>query len=222
VLLLVVSAHRVTHPPESRPAPPAQKLVWVAPVPPPAPPQPAPGPAKPKLSAPIAYAAAPMSLGPARDWHDLLPQALALQAKGLAAPSFVVNNLDKDVVTLLVVRHLAILVAGCPPFDHDARQILWRDATATDGGALAAGWTERVARRAIVLPHALVDGISLTGNERVYLLISTDLDAAILAAQLAVADQRHVGLQALARTSGRIVLALGGVEFHIDDVDLSK
>lgn len=228
-LLLVVAMGRVAEPNQPEAAAPAQKIVWVAPVLPPskpATPAPvpaeAPVPAKPKVAPPTEYAAAPTSAAPARDWHELLPQALALQAKGLAAPSFVVNNLDKDIVTMLVSRRLAILVAGKPPFDRDARPVRWVNG-AVEGGALPQGWAQRVARRAIVLPHSWVEAVAPTNDDRVYLLISTDLDAAILAAQLAVAEQHRVGLQAVLRTYGRLLSSPDGtMTFQIDSVDLSR
>lgn len=214
VLILVASVRSATHMPQQQPPSASQNLVWVTPVTlaPPIPTLEAP-----KATKPIDYAAAPAGLAPARDWRELLPLALALQAQGINAPSFVIDNLDPQVVTMLVARHLAILVAGTPPFDRDARQVHWTEAGAIDVGLLAAGWTERVARRVIVLPRAWVSAVTLTADEQVFLLITTDLDAAILAAQIAVAEQRGVALPALARTHGRIVAAPQGlVEFKID------
>jgi hypothetical protein len=224
LLLLILMLGRSSAPqPSPRVTPSAQKLVWVAPVTavPPVTPVSA-TPSTPK-SKPVTYAAAPASITPARDWREMLPRALALQADGINAPSFVIDNLDPVIITTLVGRRLALLVAGRPPFDRDARQVLWAGARATESVPLPTGWTERVARRVVVLPREWMRGISLAGDEQVYLMISTDLDAAILAAQLAAADQRGVALKTLTRTHGRLLPAPDGLlDFRIDSVETSS
>lgn len=209
------SAPTVTTPAEQTP------MVWVAPVPPFTPPvKPAmTKPVPPAAAKPITYAAAVTSPQPGRDWRELLPRALALQAEGLNAPSFVIENLDVALVATLATRGLAVIVAGRPPF-AGARQVRWTGTGPRDVGALPAAWTQRVARRAIILPPEWVRTLALTPGEQVYLLISTDLDAAILASQLAAAEQRGVALGALVRTRGRLLPTGDGIlSFHIDAVD---
>lgn len=221
MLLLVLGVVRLPSTSASS-APTAKKppMVWVAP--PQLTPQEVPMPAKPVPPAtkPITYAAAPASVQPRRDWRDLLPRALALQAEGITAPSFVIDNLDIALVANLATRGLAVIVAGHPPF-AGARQVHWTGTGPSAVGALPAAWTQRVARRAIILPPEWVRSLALATGEEVYLLISTDLDAAILAAQLAAAEQRGVALGALMRTRGRLLPTPDGIlAFHIDAVDL--
>jgi hypothetical protein len=225
-LILVTVVRAPSRRPVRPPPPVDKKMVWVTPVAAPPPVQvdrPVLKVAAPvmKASKPIEYAAAPAGLKPSRDWKELLPRALALQAQGLNAPSFVIENLDVSLVATLAARGLAMIVAGRPPFDHDARQVHWTEAGPTDVGALPAAWTQHVARRAIVLPRAWVTTVMLAPEEQVYVLITTDLDAAILAAQLAAAEQRGVALSALVRTHGRLLPTADGIlAFHIDAVDL--
>ncbi len=224
LLLLILLLGRPSAPPVlPRVTPSAEKLVWVTPVPavPPVTPAP-PTPPTPKTK-PVTYAAAPTSITPARDWREMLPRALALQADGINAPSFVIDNLDPVIITTLVGRHLALLVAGRPPFDRDARQVLWAGANPTETAPLPSGWTQRVARRVVVLPREWTRGISLAADEQVYLMITTDLDAAILAAQLAVAEQRGLALKTLTRTHGRLLPAADGLlDFRIDSVETNS
>lgn len=225
MLLMVLGAVRS---PSASAVPPVRATnetkptVWVAPMAPPPPPQ-APAiqkPVSPSAAKLIAYAAGPRSMQPGRDWRQLLPRALMLQAEGLNAPSFVIENLDIALVATLATRGLAIIVAGRPPF-ADAREVRWTPAGPSDIAALPAAWTQRVARRAIILPPEWVRTLALAPGEQVYLLISTDLDAAILAAQLAAAERRGVALSALARTRGRLLPTTDGIlVFYVDTVDL--
>jgi len=222
LILGIVRLPSTTTAPPVTPTTDKKPMVWVAPVPPPTPPvEPAvTKPVPPVAAKPIAYAAAPTNVQPGRDWRELLPRALALQAEGLNAPSFVIENLDIALVATLATRGLAVIVAGRPPF-AGARQVRWTGAGPGEVGALPAAWTQRVARRAIILPAEWVRALSLTPGEQVYLLISTDLDAAILASQLAAAEQRGVALDALVRTRGRLVPTSDGIlTFHIHAVDL--
>lgn len=220
VLLMLGVVRLPSRPVPARPPVPPTPIVWMAPAPPPAPPVERPAP--PVAAKPITYAAAPPGTKPGRDWRELLPRALALQTEGLNAPSFVIENLDVALVGTLATRGLAVIVAGRPPF-VDARQVRWTATGPTDAGALPPAWTQRVARRAIILPRDWVRTLTLAPGEQVYLLISTDLDAAILAAQLAAAEQRGVALGALLRTRGRLLPTADGIlGFHIDAVDLQS
>src|SRR5258708_1345493 len=88
VLILVTVVRAPSRRPLRPTSPSDKKMVWVTPVAPP----PTVQIDRPVLKAaapaskPIAYAAAPAGLKPSRDWKELLPRALALQAQGLAAP----------------------------------------------------------------------------------------------------------------------------------------
>lgn len=208
------------------PAPePEKRVVWVqTAVPPVPPPQPAPQEQVTVAPKPIAYAAAPIDRSLAvATWREQLPRALALQAQGINAPSFVVENLDIGVITTLMSRNLVMLVAGRPPFDQRSRWIRTSGGGFVDAGAPPDGWAGRVARRTVVVPRSWVGDIPLSGDDEVYMFLTTNLDVAILAAQLAVAEERGVTLQALARTHGRLMTTVDGVmAFQIDTVDLTR
>lgn len=210
--------------PEPVPASPRSRVVWVSPVEPTpkATVRPRPERRAETPRAPIDYAAA--SAGAKQPgWREQLPRALALQSEGVDAPSFVIENLDRELVSVLTSRRLALVVAGRPPFDRGARQVRWTAQGSGDLQPLPASWTRQVARRAIVLPRPWIERLQLAPGEEVYMLITTDLDAAILAAQLAAAEERGLPLKALLRTRGRLVESEdGGISFRVDAVDLQS
>jgi hypothetical protein len=202
-------------PPPNHPAPNPEKLVWTPP-----PVMPVVTPAIPK-GKPIEYAAAPSSsagkspgtrqtasegsTNEESKWRDFLSRAAALQAEGISAPAYVIDNLSPALIATLTERGLAILVAGRPPFRNDAQQVMWKGNTPTQVVALSQSWSRDVARRGIPLPRSWVAGLTLGPSVDVYLIPRAPLDLAILASQLEAAEGRGVPLAAVRRTHGRLV-----------------
>jgi hypothetical protein len=166
-----------------------------------------------------AAAPAPPPTGSASEWRDYLPRALAAQAKGVQAPAYTVQNLTPELISMLTSRGLAVLVVGRPPF-RDAEQIEWHNGHTTGRAPLPAGWGQNVARRGLPLSDSWVTGVAIAAGDAVYLVPRPALDIGILAAQMRAADARHVPLDALACTRGRLVVESDdAVAFVIDTVD---